>query len=179
MRILRVFSAVVVAILLVSCGTQRQIVSGRGVDLDIPCLVFDDSNYFRSSGTSTNVNQQNARTEALNAAKSMINQKLGGSVKGITTDYNKLLAGNAQQEDISRIIEGEFKMAVNRTLNDAEQICEKMYRTEAGNYESHIAIQISKKKLASEIEKGLSENEKLKVVYDREQFEKKYSEYFK
>ena len=70
-------------------------------------------------------------------------------------------------------------MAVERTLNDAEQFCEKMFRTDAGNYESWIGIQISKKRLAAEMEKGLSENEKTRLLYDREKFEQKYKEYFK
>ena len=88
------------------------------------------------------------------------------------------MAGNAQQEDIARLIEGELQMAVERTLNDAEQICEKMFRTDAGNYESWIGIQISKKKLAAEMEKGLSENERTRVEGNREKFEEKYKKYF-
>ena len=179
MRAKHFISVVALATLMVSCGTQKQATSvGRGVEMDIPCQVYDDADYFRSAGTATNVNQQNARSAALAAAKSMVNQKLGGTVKGITTDYQRSLAGNAQQEDIARLIEGELQMAVERTLNDAEQICEKMFRTDAGNYESWIGIEISKKKLAAEMEKGLSENEKLKVVYDRKKFEEKYKEYF-
>ena len=179
MRAKQFISVVALATLMVSCGTQKQTTSvGRGVEMDIPCQVYDDANYFRSSGTATNVNQQNARSAALNAAKSMINQKLGGTVKGITTDYQRSLAGNAQQEDIARLIEGELQMAVERTLNDAEQICEKMFRTDAGNYESWIGIQISKKKLAAEMEKGLSGNERTRIEGNREKFEEKYKKYF-
>ena len=179
MRVKHFISVVVLATLMVSCGTQKQTTSvGRGVEMDIPCQVYDDADYFRSSGTATNVNQQNARSAALNAAKSMINQKLGGTVKGITTDYQKVLAGNAQQEDIARLIEGELQMAVERTLNDAEQICEKMFRTDAGNYESWIGIQISKKKLAAEMEKGLSENERTRIVLERDKFEERNKHYF-
>ena len=167
------------AALMVSCGTQKQAVStGRGVEMDIPCQVYDDADYFRSSGTATNVNQQNARSAALAAAKSMINQKLGGTVKGITSDYQKMLAGNAQQEDIARLIEGELQMAVDRTLNDAEQVCEKMFRQDDGNYESWIGIQISKKKLAAEMKKGLSENEKLDVIKARDNFEERNKKFF-
>lgn len=179
MKITRIISVMAIAAAFASCGSQKATTSvGRGVEMDIPCQVYDDANYFRSSGTATNVNQQNARSAALNAAKSMINQKLGGTIKGITTDYQRSLAGNAQQEDIARLIEGELQMAVDRTLNDAEQICEKMFRTDAGNYESWIGIQISKKKLASEMEKGLSENERTRVENNREKFEEKYKKYF-
>ena len=179
MRVRHFISVVALATVMVSCGSQKATTSvGRGVEMSIPCDVHDDADYFRASGTATNNNQQNARTAALNAAKSMVNQKLGGTVKGITTDYQRSLAGNAQQEDIARLIEGELQMAVERTLNDAEQICEKMYRTDAGNYESWIGIQISKKKIAAEMEKGLSENEKLKVVFDRDKFEERNKKYF-
>ncbi|MBO7496235.1 MAG: hypothetical protein J6T98_06745 [Salinivirgaceae bacterium] len=179
MRAKHFISVVALATLMVSCGTQKATTSvGRGVEMDIPCQVYDDANYFRASGTATNINQQNARTAALNAAKSMINQKLGGTIKGITTDYQRSLAGNAQQEDIARLIEGELQMAVERTLNDAEQICEKMFRTDAGNYESWIGIQISKKKLAAEMEKGLSENERTRIVLERDKFEERNKHYF-
>ena len=180
MRAKQFISVVAMAALMVSCGTQKQATTsvGRGVEMDIPCQVYDDADYFRSSGTSTNVNQQNARSAALAAAKSMINQKLGGTVKGITSDYQKMLAGNAQQEDIARLIEGELQMAVDRTLNDAEQVCEKMFRQDDGNYESWIGIQISKKKLAAEMEKGLSGNERTRIVLGRDKFEERNKKYF-
>ena len=186
MKATHIFSLMALTILIASCGSQKQVTTttppapsteGRE-EIEIPCQMYDDANYFRAAGTAININKQNARSAALNAAKSMINQKLGGMVRGVTIDYQKIQSGNARQEDIARLIESELQMAVERSLNDAEQICEKLYQTAAGNYESWIGIQISKKKIVTEIERSLSENEKTKVVFDREKFEKANQKYF-
>ena len=54
-----------------------------------------------------------------------------------------------------------------------------MYQTQNGNYQSHIAIRISKKELVQKTATALSENDKLETLFNREQFRKWAEEYLK
>ena len=142
--------------------------------IELPCEGFDrdSQEYFTGMGIGENVNMQNARNAAFDAAKGMVLRKMGGVVKGISTDYSRSMAGNARQDDVQRMVESELTTAVEKTLNDAEKTCEKMFQTNSGTYRTHMAIQISKKALVDQMSKSLSENDKLQIEFNREQFRK-------
>ncbi len=158
--------------------TQEQLGNKEVV---LPCAGFDrdTEEYFAGMGIGENVNMQNARLAALNGAKQMINAKIGGLAKGISTDYSRTMSGNAVQQDVQGVVEREITQVIERMLNDAEQTCEKMYQTQNGTYQSFIAIRISKKELAQKTASALGENEKLETLFSREQFRKWAEEYLK
>ena len=141
--------------LCVSCASKKNVAQPQQnpgysrVEIEVPCKQsgFDDADYFRGVGTSTAPNQQNARIAALQNAKSIVKEKLGGFVSGLSTDYSRNVAGDAQAAKVQKIIEGEFATLVEKELNDAEQTCEKGYVLSDGLFEYWIAIQIPKKKL--------------------------------
>lgn len=148
---------------------------------ELPCGDFDrdTKEFFTGLGTAESVNEQNARDGALEAAKGQVRRKLGGLVKGLSTDYSKFMRGSAAQTDVSSIVEGELATVVERQLNDAMKTCERMGRTAQGTYKSYVAIQISKEELAKNMASALGENEKLRMEYDRERFRKFAEEYMK
>lgn len=158
--------------------TQEQM-GNREVELPCTGAAQDNSEYFGGMGVGENVNMQNARLAALNAAKSMINAKIGGLAKGLSTDYVRTQSGAAQQDDVQRLAEREITQVIERVLNDAEQVCEKMYQTPNGTYQSHIAIRISKKELANKMATALSDDQKLEGMFHRDQFRKWAEEYMK
>jgi len=158
--------------------TQEQM-GNREVELPCAGAAQDNSEYFGGMGVGENVNMQNARLAALNAAKSMINAKIGGLAKGLSTDYVRTQSGAAQQDDVQRLAEREITQVIERVLNDAEQVCEKMYQTPNGTYQSHIAIRINKKELANKMATALSDDQKLEGMFHRDQFRKWAEEYMK
>ena len=167
-----------------ACRSNKNVVTQQQMgnrEVELPCAnaAPDNENYFGGMGVAENVNMQNARLAAINAAKSMINAKLGGLAKGLSTDYLRTQAGSAQQDDVQRIAEREITSVIERMLNDAEQVCEKMYQTPSGTYQSHIAIRISKKELANKMSTALSDNQKLEGMFHRDQFRKWAEEYMK
>lgn len=163
------------------CKSSKTMTELGNKEIELPCGGYDrdTKEYFTGMGVGENVNMQNARTAAFNSAKSMIQLKIGGMAKGLSTSYNKTMSGNATQDDVSRIVEGEIATVVERMLNDAEMTCEKMYQTPAGTYQSHIAIRISKEDLAKDVSTSLSNNDKLRMNFDRELFRKYAAEYMK
>lgn len=168
---------------LVGCTSNKQITQQEmgNREIQLPCndAGKDSKEYFSGMGVGENVNMQNARVAALQSAKQMIQLKIGGMVKGLNEAYSKTVSGGAQQDDVSRVNEGDFVQVVERMLNDVEAVCEKMYQTPSGTYQSHIAIRISKEELAKNVATKLTEDDKLRTEYDRERFRKFAEEYMK
>lgn len=144
------------------------------VEVELPCVEesFDNDEYFKAMGTATNVNQQNARTAAFDAAKSMLMKRLGGFAKGLAADYSRTLAGDAQVDKVQRAMESEIITVIERLVNDAYKTCEKMYQNQAGNYESYIAIRVSKAEIIRQAQSELSKNQELEIEFNRDQFRK-------
>ena len=171
-----------VVLFLTACRSSQQVATVPGMrDIELPCVQYgyDTDQYFAGMGIGENINAQNARQAALDAARRIINSKIGRLAKGLSTDYSRTMAGNAQQNDVQGVMEQEITSVVERMLNDANQVCEKLYQTPAGVYQSHLAIQISKKEVASQTSKALSENQKLETLFNREQFRKWAEQYLK
>lgn len=182
-RILIVVMALA-AISFTACKSSKNVVTQQQIgnkEVEMPCSQygFDSEDYFAGMGIGENINAQNARTAAFDAAKRMINGKIGGLAKGLASDYSRTMNGGAQQNDVQGIMEREIVQVVERMLNDATQVCEKLYQTPAGTYQSHIAIQISKKELASKASTALSEDQKLETLFNRDQFRKWAEQYMK
>ena len=169
-------SVAVITMALSGCKPTNQLTlpAPDMVEYELPCGNYDHDTpeYFTGLGTAENINEQSARDAALKAAKSMVREKVGGMAKGLSTDYSKTMRGNAAQTDVSSIIEGEIVTVINRMLNDSEKTCERNFRTNTGTYKAYIAITISKKELAQKTSSALDENDKLRMMYDREQFRK-------
>ncbi len=175
-----------VAAALTACGAKKQVAQqptqprpvasdpGLGGEILIPCIdeSMDDNEYFRDLGTATHINMQSARTGALQAAQDMIMQKLGGYVEGLSETYSRTVAGQAQQEKVQRLMEGDMNKVVQEHINHAQKTCEKMYNKGAEGYTSFIAIQIPVKKLIDEMADVLSSNEELEIEFNRERFRK-------
>lgn len=170
------------AMFFAGCKSSKQTMVDMGnKEIELPCASYDrdTKEYFTGMGIGENVNMQNARTAAFSAAKNMVLLKIGGMAKGLSTSYNKTMSGGAAQDDVSRIVEGEIATVVERMLNDAESTCEKLYQTTSGAYQSHMAIRISKEEIAKNVAEKLSENDKLRMEFDRDRFRKFAEEYMK
>lgn len=166
------------------CGSNKQATNNNysnntqselpGKRVAIPCVdaSMDDDDYFRDLGIGTSINKQSARKAAVEAAKSMIKSRLGGMIKGVSTDYSRMVAGQAPADKVQRIIEEEFTQVVEKMLNDADKTCEDMYQMGSGEFEAYYAIQISKKEIISKASNVLSQNEELEIEFNREQFRK-------
>lgn len=173
-----------------SCTPQKQVVyqpapqqpsvqnnNSLGQEIDVPCVYesMDNEEYFKELGTATSINMQSARTAALQAAKDMIFQKLGGYVEGLSESYSRTVAGQSAQDKVQRLMEADMNQVVQQYVNNAQKTCEKMYDKGANGYTSFIAIQIPVKKMIEKMADVLSADEELQIEFNREQF-RKYAE---
>ena len=176
----RVYLFVIVYVMVFLCGCkvrqtavqqqQPQTNVNNSVPVELPCHEsgFDDADYYRGIGTAVNINMQKAHIAALQNAKAIIREKLGGFVSGVSRDYTVNMAGDSKQTDVHTVIESQLTVAVEKVLNDAELICEKVYVQDDGNYEYWVAIQIPKKMLVDNMLMQLDGSESLD--FDADQF---------
>lgn len=181
MKTIKTLAFVAAVAVLTSCNSSKHVSMSpktpSEVEVDMPCVdvTIEDGDFYRELGTATNINMQNARSAALNSAKSMIKDKLGEFVQGLSADYSRNVRGNAPVDKVQQIIERELTGVVDKMLNDAQKICEKMTRDDAGVYHSYIAIQIPKGSMVNNMANTLSANEELETEFNRDQF-RKYAE---
>ena len=173
-----------ITLCITGCQTTKPVPAAKVeemVEISMPCGDYgkDNEDYYAGMGVGENTNMQAARIAALEGAKDMIKRKIGGHVKGLSSAYSRVLTGSAAQNDVQSIIEGEILTTLDKMLNDAEQTCEKMFKTSSGTYQAHIAVKISKEELVDKSSTALSKNEKLEMEFNREQFRKWMKEHMK
>lgn len=196
MKKLQLFGmAAIFAIAMASCGSEKQVVNNQpqqqqqqrvSDDEEVEVIMYcsdeakSDRDYFRELGIGNHVNKQSARDAALSSAKAMLKERLGGMVKGISTDYSRTIAGQAESDKVQRLMEREMTQVVDKMLNDADNPCEKMTKSKNGTYNSYYVIEVSKKELVDNMDKAVetvSHNEELEIEYRRDklrEYAKKY-----
>lgn len=173
--------AMLAMFLLVGCGSNKKATNPSysqsqqedETEITIPC--YDESrstpDFYRELGIGTEANPQSARDQAVKSAKAMVKTRLGGVIKGISTDYSKNVSGGGAPADkVGRLMEQELTQVIDKMLNDADNPCEKLFKTKEGAYRSYYVIEISKKEFVDNSLKAISENDELKLMYDRDKF---------
>ena len=146
---------------------------------DIPCYAESrsDKEFYRELGEGTDTKRNIARLTAVKMAQSMLRERLAHSVKGLSTDYTKLMNKSGKSSDMEQLMEGEFMNVVDATLNDADNPCERWSQDRSGVYHVYYVIEISRKELTDKLADAISQNDQLKAEFDRDQFRKFADEY--
>lgn len=191
--------AMIIALAFASCGSKKQMTNNQpqqqnnqqvtaNNDEEVEVVLYcsdearSDRDYFRELGIGNHSNKQSARDAALSSAKAMLKERLGGVVKGISTDYSRTVAGQGSSDKVQRLMEREMTQVVDKMLNDADNPCEKMTKTKNGTYNSYYVIEVSKKELVDNFDKAIetvSQDEELEIEYRRDklrEYAKKYME---
>lgn len=154
------------------------------VFVDIPCYEEslsqgEEDPYFRELGIGEDVNRAKARTAAVLQANDMIKNRLGGVVKGLSTNYSKLMTTKSSPAKLEQIIEGELITVIDNAVRDAAKPCEKWAKDRAGQWVCYYVIWVGRTELANKMTDALAEKEELKAEFDREQFRKYAEEYMR
>lgn len=146
---------------------------------DIPCYAESrsDKEYYRELGEGVDTKRNIARLTAVKMAQSMLRERLAHSVKGLSTDYTKLMNKSGKNSDMEQLMEGEFMSVVDASLNDADNPCERWSQDRSGNFHVYYVIEISRKELTEKMAEAISQNDQLKAEFDRDQFRKFADEY--
>ncbi|MBR4838813.1 MAG: hypothetical protein IK004_10370 [Bacteroidales bacterium] len=198
--LIRLSFAMIIALAFASCGSEKQMTQPQQPtyqqpaqqkvqtqipdEEEVPIYCIDeaksDKEYFRELGIGNHVNKQSARDAALSSAKAMLKNRLGGVVKGISTDYSRTVAGQAQSDKVQRLMERELTQVVDKMLNDADNPCEKMTKAKDGSFNSYYVIEVSKNEMLDRFEKTvetLSKQEEYAIEWQREKFREHAQKY--
>ena len=146
---------------------------------EIPCYAESrsDKEFFRELGEGEDTKRNNARLIAIRVAQSMMRERLAHSVKGLSTDYSKLVNKSGKDSDLEQIIEGEMMNVVEGYLKDADNPCERWSQDRSGRYHVYYVIEIEKNGLIDKFDEAISNNDKLRAEYDREKF-RQFAKYY-
>jgi len=159
---------------LTSCGGSKEVTKGRQ-EISIPCADQGRSNaeFFRASSVGKSSDMAMSREKALVLTKQRLASLIGSKLKSVTERYAQDLdAGGASE--FNQTFENMTRDVVNQQLQDISITCEKTFEAEGGGYETFIALEVSKDVIYNGIDKGISRDKKLEVMYDREKFREKF-----
>ena len=159
-----------------SCGGTKDATKGRK-EITIPCAKDgkSDKEFFRASSIGKSLDMATSREKALTLTKQRLASLIGSKIKSVTERYvNEMDAGGASE--FNQTFENMTRDVVNQQLADVVITCEKTFEAEGGGYETFMAIEASKETIYNGIDKGISRDKKLEVMYDREKFREKFDQ---
>ncbi len=181
-KILYFAVAILFAATSVNCSSSKSSkttpISEGDVEISIPLggeEYRSDKKYWRvvQMGTSTDVSM--AKKVALQNARQELAATVQAQVKAVIESYGQNASADNKTQAES-LYQELTRTVVNQTLVGADIAGEKLFKTKEGNYRYHVCLQLSKEKVAEEVAKQLSEDEIMKLEFDRERFKQIYDE---
>lgn len=167
--------AAAIAFFAAGCGSVKQAaapVAENDVEIAIPLSgpeYRSDAAYWRAvqSGVSTDVSM--AKKVAMQNARQELAATVRHELKAVIENYGQNAAAGAAVEH-EALYEELARTVVNMQMQGVEIAGEKLYRQADGKYRSHICLQMSKNDVAERAADLLSEEERLKLAFDKSQF---------
>ncbi len=169
--------------IMVSCGGSKKAVdsvdksTGDYKEITIPCVKngYSDKTFFRASSSGKSKDLATSREKALLMTKQRLASLISSTLKSVTERYvNEMDAADATE--FSQTFENMTRDVVKQQLVDIRVACEKTREYKDGSYETFIAIEVEKDAIYNGVDKGISNNKKMDVLYDKERFKKTYEE---
>lgn len=178
-----------------SCGTtnktttqpQASSVSNApfGEVYSMPCEVYDTDTEFAATGIYRGSSYQKGECQlnALENAKQLVYAKFKHTYKGMISNYSNSI-GNNRGNDIETKLERSGDQVVKAILNDIQASCIKFSGVQAdGSIECYVAIKVSKRVIADQVSKTISDNltadEKNRINYNEYSYRKEMEERMK
>jgi len=135
---------------------------------------FQSNNeYFRANQVGESVDQATAKKKAMSNTRADLASAIQTTVKGVIDNYvNSRELNNV--EDAEERFESLTREVIDQKLTGVKTICEKTTKTSTGNYKTYIALELAGDELMNAMNARLSQDDKLKIDYDYEQFKKTF-----
>ena len=188
-------SMMVFVLFMAACGSEPQRSAGNsstpaasqnpfGPTFKTPCEMLDDDEWFAATGIFAGSFKQKGKVirGALQDAQSQVRMKIKHAYKGMISDFMESVGNNKGND-----LEGKFSQAgdqiIDTVVNDTQAKCQEFGAVQGdGDVEAYVGIKIRKRELAEkiavDIKNKLSDEEKMKVKFDEEEYRKKMEERF-
>jgi pyruvate/2-oxoacid:ferredoxin oxidoreductase beta subunit len=135
---------------------------------------FQSNNeYFRANQVGESVDQATAKKKAMSNARADLASAIQTRVKAVIDNYVNSRELNNVEEAEERF-ESLSREVIDQELTGVKTICEKTTKTSTGNYKTYIALELAGDELMNAMNARLSQDDKLKIDYDYEQFKKTF-----
>lgn len=160
-----------------SCGGTKEASNGGFKEITVPCADKgrSDATFFRASSSGTSRDMATSREKALLLTKQRLASLISSTMKSVTERYvNEMDVADASE--FEQTFENMTRDVVKQKLVEVTITCEKVGQKDDGSYETYLAVEVSKDAIYNGIDKGISRDKKLEVMYDREKFREKFDE---
>jgi len=141
--------------------------------VELPCFqdkYTSSKKDYIASGRGISVDQVTSRKKAMMNTKAEIASLIKSSIRSLTDDYSvSRSVGN--KEDFKSRFESITSETVNEILTDIKVACQELaFDKNSGQYNTYIALSISKDRTAQQVMQKLSSQEKKELDMDYEKF---------
>jgi len=134
-----------------------------------------DKDHLRSSSIGESMDQQVSKDKALSTGRAQLAASMSTLLKGVTDNYVKQ-SGVSNKEALYSRYEKLDREVINQEIVGTKIICEKVTKTESGNFKTYLAIELNSAELLEAMNKRISSDEQLKTDYFYEKFKKTFEE---
>jgi len=187
MKTIKITSILMIAavsslVLISACKSKEKVAKVAGEELiEVHCAgpeFFANAEYFRANSIGESLDQATAKKKAMSNARADLASSVETTIKGVVDNYvNSRELNNT--EEVEERFESLTREVINQKLTGVKTICEKTARTTEGKYKTYIAIELAGDELMNAMNEKLSNDAKLKIDYDYEQFKKTFDDEMK
>ena len=164
-----------VSLFAVGCKSKKALPKGE-VEVNVPCSgpdFFTTNKFFRANSIGESQDQVTSKKKALSNARGELAASIETTVKAVTDNYVNSREMN-NKEEVEERFEQLNREIVNQKLSGIKTICEKLVKTDGGNYKTYIAIELSADDLVATYNERMSKDDRLKIDYDYEKFKETF-----
>ncbi|HEY9006632.1 hypothetical protein [Ohtaekwangia sp.] len=161
---------------MIGCKSKQKAAPTGEKEVVVPCSgpdYFTTSKFFRANSIGESMDQVTSKKKALANARAELAASIQTTVKAVTDNYTNSREMN-NKEQVEERFEQLNREIVDQKLTGLKTICEKLMKTESGNYKTYIAIELSAEDLVATYNERLSKDDRLKIDYDYEKFKETF-----
>ena len=194
MKKIFLFTVVIAAMTLTSCGLSKQTAQNTiGASKPVSANPFGETYSAPVTGYNTNDESFGAlgiaygsryriaelQTLAMTNAQNLIRQQMAHAYRGAINDYMNAV-GNNNGTDIESKIERAGTQLINTMVNEVKNSSEPKFSgvDEKGNMTVYIGIRVSKKEFINRVADNVSNDEELRIRFKEDQFRKSMEKEF-
>ena len=174
------FLFLAVGIAFTACKKNKEVAAPAGeVLINEYCAgeeYFSNNEFFRSNGLGESMDQATAKKKAFSNARADLASAINTTIQGTIDNYVNSREFN-NREEVEERFEGLTREVLDQELTGTKTICQKAVKvTDSGNYKYYVAIELSGQDLIGAMNERLSQDERLKIDYDYEQFKETFNQ---
>lgn len=173
----KVLFVAVIALLAVGCAKKTAANPGD-VEVSIPCNgpeFKSTKDAFRALGMGYSNDMQIARNKALLNARAELATSINSTMKRVADNYASSYQ-MGQDEEAKGKFQDLARTVVNQILQGTIVVCDKMMRTQEGQFRSYVVVELVGSDLVEKIANGVKNDDKLRIDYEYEKFKKVFEE---